>query len=130
MSRSGIVVPGPARRRRVVCHVVGAWIGPVTRSWVLVPLWLALCVSSAFATAIVPPPVAPPSGGPGTVHIDAFNNSTQATVTFNDGAGHSGSLNALVTQFLATYHNSNGTSVTFETFFTHPLPTPSPPPSY
>ncbi|PYM49857.1 MAG: hypothetical protein DME16_07835 [Candidatus Rokuibacteriota bacterium] len=83
----------------------------------LAGLGLALSFSNAFATAIVPPPVAPPSGaGPGTVHIDAFNNATQATVTFNDGAGHSGSLNAFLTQFVVSYQNSNGTPVTFDTF--------------
>jgi len=87
------------------------------KSFVLAALGLALSFSNAFATAIVPPPVAPPSGaGPGTVHIDAFNNATQATVTFNDGAGHSGSLDAFLTQFVVTYQNSNGTPVTFDTF--------------
>ena len=83
----------------------------------LAALGLALTFSSAFATAIVPPPVAPPNGaGPGTVHIDALNNTTQAAVTFNDGAGHSGVLNAFLTQFDVTYHNGNGTSATFDTF--------------
>ena len=87
------------------------------KSLVLAGLGLALSFSNAFATAIVPPPVVPPNGaGPGTVHVDAFNNATQATVTFNDGAGHSGSLNAFLTQFVVSYQNSNGTPVTFDTF--------------
>ena len=39
-----------------------------------------------------------------------------ATVSFNDGAGNSGTLNAFLTQFAVTYHNSDGTPITFDTF--------------
>ena len=85
------------------------------------PLWiggllLALTVSRAFATAIVPPPSAPPhTADPGTVTVDTFNNTTQAIVHFDDGA-NSGTVNTLVTQFAVTYLNSDGSPVTFETF--------------
>src|SRR5262245_45463539 len=49
-------------------------------------LVLALTVSRAFATAIVPPPIAPPhTADPGTVTVDAFNSTTQAIVHFDDG---------------------------------------------
>src|SRR5438270_13846559 len=35
----------------------------------------------------------PPPRPAGTVKIDQYNNSKQATVSFNDGAGHAGTAN-------------------------------------
>jgi len=47
------------------------------------------------------------------VTLNAFNNSTTAQVTFDDGAGHSGSINTLLTQYNVTWSDGN---VTFNTF--------------
>jgi hypothetical protein len=48
-------------------------------------LVLALTVSRAFATAVIPPPIPPPHpADPGTLSIDAFTSSAQATVFRND----------------------------------------------
>lgn len=79
-------------------------------------LMLALTVSRVFATAVVPPPIAPPHpADPGTVSIDAFTSGVQATVFRNDGT-QSGTVDALLTQIVVTYHNSDDTPVTFATF--------------
>jgi hypothetical protein len=50
-----------------------------------------------------------------TLTVNAFNDNTPATVTFNDGAGHSGTINVDLTQFNVTNAGSGG-SVTFSTF--------------
>lgn len=50
----------------------------------------------------------------GMVTVNGFNNATQAAITFNDGAGNTGSENVLLTQFNATF--SNGTPIDFNTF--------------
>jgi hypothetical protein len=55
-------------------------------------------------------------GRAGTITLNSFNNNTQATVAFNDGAGHSGSDSTLLTQFNVTFTSSGGTAVTFNTF--------------
>ncbi len=79
-------------------------------------LVLVLTVSRAFATAVIPPPIPPPHpADPGTLSIDAFTSGAQATVFRNDGT-QSGAVNALLTQMVVTYHNSDGTPVTFDTF--------------
>jgi hypothetical protein len=49
------------------------------------------------------------------VTINAANNGTLATVSFNDGAGHSGTTSAVLSQFNVTYTGSGGPS-TFDTF--------------
>jgi hypothetical protein len=51
----------------------------------------------------------------GFVTIDAFNNNTPATVSFNDGAGNSGTINTLLTQLSVTY-SAGGTPLTILTF--------------
>jgi len=51
----------------------------------------------------------------GSITLNGFNNNTPATVTFDDGAGHSGSENTLLTQFNVTF-NGGGTPSTFNTF--------------
>jgi hypothetical protein len=77
---------------------------------------LALTVSRAFATAVVPPPITPPHpADPGTLSIDAFTSGVQATVFRNDGT-QSGTVDALLTQIVVMYHSSDGTPVTFATF--------------
>ena len=79
-------------------------------------LVLVLTVSRSFATAVIPPPIPPPHpADPGTLSIDAFTSGVQATVFRNDGT-QSGTVNALLTQTVVTYHNSDGTPVTFATF--------------
>jgi hypothetical protein len=50
-----------------------------------------------------------------TITLNAFNNNTPATVTFDDGAGHSGSQNTLLSQLNVTF-NAAGTPITFNTF--------------
>src|SRR5260370_3586869 len=50
------------------------------------------------------------------ITVNAFNNSTPATVSFNDGSGHSGTDNTLLTQFNITYSPGAGTPFTFSTF--------------
>jgi len=49
------------------------------------------------------------------ITVDAFNNNTPATVSFNDGAGHSGTMSENLTQFNVTFTGSS-TTVTFDTF--------------
>ena len=51
----------------------------------------------------------------GSITLNGFNNNTPATVTFDDGAGHSGSENTLLAQFNVTFSGA-GTPVTFNTF--------------
>jgi opacity protein-like surface antigen len=88
----------------------------IMKSLLLASLGLVLAVSPAFATAVVPPPIAPPhAADPGTVSIDAFTSGVQATIFRNDGT-QSGSVDALLTQFDVTYRNSDGTLVPFATF--------------
>jgi hypothetical protein len=50
-----------------------------------------------------------------SVTINAANNSTAATVTFNDGAGHSGTTSATLSQFNVTYTGGAG-PITLNTF--------------
>ena len=50
-----------------------------------------------------------------SITLNGFNNSTPATVTFNDGAGNSGTRNTLLTQFNVTL-GGGGTPITFNTF--------------
>jgi len=54
-----------------------------------------------------------------SVTLNGFNNgltsNNAVTVNYNDGAGHSGSVNTWATQFNVTYTNGSGTS-TFNTF--------------
>src|ERR1700730_19399452 len=52
----------------------------------------------------------------GSITLNGFNNNTPATVTFDDGAGHSGSENTLLTQFNVTF-NGGGAPSPFNTFF-------------
>lgn len=54
--------------------------------------------------------------GTGTLTVNTFNNSTPVTITFNDGAGGSGTLDTLLTQMNATYTDNTGLSATFNTF--------------
>jgi hypothetical protein len=58
--------------------------------------------------------VASPALG-STITINAFNDSTTATVAFNDGAGHSGSIATLLTQFNVTVSGSGNPAI-FDTF--------------
>jgi hypothetical protein len=51
----------------------------------------------------------------GSITLNGFNNNTPATVTFDDGAGHSGSENTLLAQFNVTF-SGGGTPSTFNTF--------------
>ena len=50
-----------------------------------------------------------------TITLNGFNNNTPATVTFDDGAGHSGSQNTLLSQLNVTF-SGGGTPITFNTF--------------
>jgi hypothetical protein len=50
-----------------------------------------------------------------SITVNGFNNNTAATVTFNDGAGHSGSNTTLLTQFNVTL-TGVGSPITFDTF--------------
>jgi hypothetical protein len=65
-------------------------------------VWLALAMSASVAEA-------------DSITVNGFNNNTAATVTFNDGAGHSGSNNTLLTQFNVTL-TGVGSPITFDTF--------------
>ena len=65
-------------------------------------MWLALAMSTSPAAA-------------DTIALNGFNNNTAATVTFDDGAGHSGSINTLLTQFNVTF-TGVGPPLTFDTF--------------
>jgi hypothetical protein len=51
-----------------------------------------------------------------TITVNGFNNDTPATVTFDDGVGHSGTTNTLLTQFHVTFTGGPGGPVTFNTF--------------
>jgi hypothetical protein len=62
-----------------------------------------------LALAIASPALA------GTITIDSFNNSTAATVTFNDGGGPSTTISTLLTQFNVTFSGLGG-PLTFDTF--------------
>jgi len=64
-------------------------------------MWLALAMSTSPAAA-------------DTITLNGFNNNTAATVTFDDGAGHSGSINTLLTQFNVTFTGVG--PLTFDTF--------------
>ena len=105
-----------------ICAIKDSYSGHVRymavamKSLLLAGLELVAAVSPAFATAVVPPPIAPPHApDPGTVSIDAFTSGVQATIFRNDGT-QSGAVNALLTQMVVTYHNSDGTPVMFDTF--------------
>jgi len=50
-----------------------------------------------------------------TITLNGFNNNTPATVTFDDGAGHSGTQSELLSQLNVT-SNAAGTPITFNTF--------------
>ena len=65
-------------------------------------MWLALAMSTSPAAA-------------DTIALNGFNNNTAATVSFDDGAGHSGSINTLLTQFNVTF-TGVGPPLTFDTF--------------
>jgi hypothetical protein len=62
---------------------------------------------------LIPGTILLPPGSGTTVTIDGFNNATQATVHFNDGAGGMGTEGVFLSQFSVTY---NSTSTGFDTF--------------
>jgi RHS repeat-associated protein len=65
-------------------------------------------LTSAGGSAVV--------SGIGTLKLNRLNNNTVATVSFNDGAGHSGTDTTTLTQFTMTYTGGPGTPVSFDTF--------------
>jgi hypothetical protein len=65
-----------------------------------------VCLALAVTTSL---------GRADSITVNAFNNSTPATVTFNDGSGQS-TINTLLTQFNVTYSAGFGTPITFNTF--------------
>ena len=79
---------------------------------------LVACLAWTGPVLAVPQqePLPPPAAAPGTVTIDNFNNATTATVTFNDGAGDSGTVSTLLSQMLVTYMNGDYTTASFDTF--------------
>ncbi|MBY0528386.1 MAG: FG-GAP-like repeat-containing protein, partial [Gemmataceae bacterium] len=52
----------------------------------------------------------------GTVILNALNNSTTAMVSFNDSAGHSGSVTTFLSQFNVTFNGGGVSSLPFATF--------------
>jgi hypothetical protein len=58
----------------------------------------------------------PNISGTGSYTLNKLNNPTTATVKFNDGAGHSGSLRTTLSQFNVTFTNGVNAPVTFNTF--------------
>jgi hypothetical protein len=68
-----------------------------------------------FSLACLVLAVSVSAGRADTVTVNAFNNGTPATVSYNDGAGHSRTIDTLLTQFNVTYTNGSG-SLTFNTF--------------
>ncbi len=71
------------------------------RNFVLMCLTFVVSVSSVQADSIT---------------VNAFNNNTAASVSFNDGSGHSGTANTLLTQWNVTFSAGAGTPITFDTF--------------
>ena len=63
-----------------------------------------------------PGPTPPGNPPPGKVTIDYSSTAIFAVVSFNDGAGNSGTLNAATTQFIGAYGNTDGTTTSFYTF--------------
>lgn len=64
------------------------------------------------------PPGPTPPGTPSAGHviIRYSNAAVNGIVSFNDGGGGTGTLSAALTQFIAAYGNSNGTTTSFFTF--------------
>ena len=55
-------------------------------------------------------------GGTGTATLNALNNVTIATISYDDGAGGAGSVEVYVSQFAVTYTDNTGASDSFNTF--------------
>jgi hypothetical protein len=51
--------------------------------------------------------------GTGTVKLNQRNNSTTGTISYNDGAGHSGTANTYLTQFTMTWNGAGGPATFF-----------------
>lgn len=68
---------------------------------------------SGTTSAAVDPYVDPPSG---SVTLNSLIGTETGTVSYDDGAGHSGSVFAYLSQFNVTYAGSTGTPITFDTF--------------
>lgn len=52
----------------------------------------------------------------GNLTLLGLNNPTTATIRFDDGAGHRGSVNTFLSQFHVNYTDDSGASRTFNTF--------------
>jgi len=62
-------------------------------------------------------PTVPALGaGTGTIRINGFNSGEQAIIHYDDGAGNSGSVSALLTQLAVSYTGDGAASVDFDTF--------------
>jgi len=69
---------------------------------------LALFACASLAVRMIP-------AHAGSITLNSFNNDTPATVTFDDGAGHSGSQSVLLSQLNVTF-SGGGSPITFNTF--------------
>lgn len=65
--------------------------------------------------SLIIPPSGPTGPSPGIVTVAPFGSAPQATISFDDGAGHSDTLNTFLTQFHVSY-TSNGTTTAFDSF--------------
>jgi hypothetical protein len=77
---------------------------------------LALAAAPALATPLTSSPGGPGATGPGTVAIDALNDSLAADITFVDGSTSESNEEVFVSQFTATYEGGAGGLTTFYTF--------------